>query len=72
MSAKSKVLVSTITASVLFFTGVKVKEGYTAYPVIPVVSKREVVFKKTLTGVKLSQTEYDSYLDFSYQFGTPA
>ncbi|OTG82336.1 glycoside hydrolase family protein [Acinetobacter sp. ANC 4648] len=111
MSAKNKVLVSSITASVLFFAGVKMKEGYTAYPVIPVpgdvptqghgatmkpdgskvkmtdppitratadqwlrhdVSKREVAFKKSLTGVKLSQTEYDSYLDFSYQFGTTA
>ena len=35
------------------------------------VSKREVIFKKALQGVKLSQTEYDIYLDFSYQYGTP-
>lgn len=36
------------------------------------VSKREVAFKNALKGVKLSQAEYDLYLDFSYQFGTPA
>lgn len=33
------------------------------------VSKDEVVFRKSLTGVKLSQAEYDVYLDFSYNFG---
>ncbi|AZM38543.1 lysozyme [Acinetobacter baumannii] len=36
------------------------------------VSKREVAFKKALQGVKLSQAEYDLYLDFSYQYGTAA
>lgn len=36
------------------------------------VSKREVAFKNTLKGVKLSQSEYDLYLDFSYQYGTSA
>ena len=36
------------------------------------VSKREVAFKKVLQGVKLSQAEYDLYLDFSYQYGTAA
>ncbi|MEC8569186.1 MAG: lysozyme, partial [Pseudomonadota bacterium] len=35
------------------------------------VSKREIAFKNTLKGVKLSQAEYDLYLDFSYQYGTP-
>lgn len=35
------------------------------------VSKREVAFKNSLKGVKLSQAEYDLYLDFSYQYGTP-
>ncbi len=35
------------------------------------VSKREVAFKKSLQGVKLSQAEYDLYLDFSYQYGIP-
>ena len=33
------------------------------------VSKDETAFKKSLTGVKLSQTEYDVYLDFTYNFG---
>lgn len=36
------------------------------------VSKREIAFKKSLQGVKLSQAEYDLYLDFSYQYGTSA
>lgn len=36
------------------------------------VSKREIAFKNTLKGVKLSQAEYDLYLDFSYQYGTSA
>ncbi|EPF6484491.1 phage-related lysozyme (muraminidase) [Acinetobacter baumannii] len=35
------------------------------------VAKREVAFKDSLKGVKLSQTEYDLYLDFSYQYGVP-
>lgn len=30
------------------------------------------VFNKTLSGVKLSQDEYDVYADFSYQFGPNA
>ena len=33
------------------------------------VSKDEVVFRKSLQGVKLSQVEYDVYLDFAYNFG---
>ena len=33
------------------------------------VSKDEVVFRKSLEGVKLSQVEYNSYLDFVYNFG---
>ncbi|SSU93735.1 lysozyme [Acinetobacter baumannii] len=36
------------------------------------VSKREVAFKDSLKGVKLSQTEYDLYLDFTYQYGIGA
>ncbi|HFG2494536.1 TPA: lysozyme [Acinetobacter baumannii] len=36
------------------------------------VAKREVAFKDSLKDVKLSQTEYDLYLDFSYQYGVPA
>lgn len=33
------------------------------------VSKDEVAFRKSLAGVKLSQVEYDTFLDFSYNFG---
>jgi len=33
------------------------------------VSKDEIVFRKSLQGVKLSQIEYDTYLDFTYNFG---
>lgn len=33
------------------------------------VSKDEVAFRKSLQGVKLSQAEYNSYLDFVYNFG---
>ncbi|ELW9538661.1 glycoside hydrolase family protein [Acinetobacter baumannii] len=36
------------------------------------VAKREVAFKDSLKGVKLSQTEYDLYLDFTYQYGNGA
>ncbi|WP_151838121.1 MULTISPECIES: lysozyme [unclassified Acinetobacter] len=36
------------------------------------ISKDEAVFRKSLTGVKLSQVEYDLYLDFMYQFGQSA
>ncbi|WP_336930820.1 lysozyme [Acinetobacter tandoii] len=33
------------------------------------VAKDEVAFRKSLQGVKLSQVEYDVYLDFTYNFG---
>lgn len=33
------------------------------------VSKDETAFRKSLAGTKLSQTEYDLYLDFTYNFG---
>ena len=33
------------------------------------VAKDEVVFRKSMPGVKLSQVEYDIYLDFTYNFG---
>lgn len=33
------------------------------------MNKDAVRFNKSLTGVLLSQTEYDVYMDFSYQFG---
>ncbi|EOH1213474.1 lysozyme [Acinetobacter baumannii] len=110
MSNKTKYAVGLLAASAAFFMGVKVDEGYTSIPVIPVkgdrptqghgstfkldgspvkmtdppitratadkwlrndVAKREVAFKDSLKGVKLSQTEYDLYLDFSYQYGVP-
>ncbi|EXT35546.1 phage lysozyme family protein [Acinetobacter sp. 25977_6] len=110
MSNKTKYAVGLLAASAAFFMGVKVDEGYTSKPVIPVkgdrptqghgstfkldgspvkitdppitratadkwlrndVAKREVAFKDSLKGVKLSQTEYDIYLDFSYQYGVP-
>ena len=111
MSNKTKYSVIFLTASAAFFTHVKLQEGYTARPIIPVpgdrptqghgatfkpngvpvklsdpaisretadkwlrndVFKREVAFKNSLKGVKLSQAEYDIYLDFSYQYGTTA
>ena len=33
------------------------------------VSKDEIAFRNSLYGVKLSQVEYDTYLDFTYNFG---
>lgn len=36
------------------------------------ISKDEVFFRKSLVGVKLTQVEYDLYLDFMYQFGQSA
>lgn len=36
------------------------------------ISKDEGYFRKSLPGVKLSQVEYDLYLDFMYQFGQSA
>lgn len=111
MQNKTKISVLLLAASAAFFTAVKVDEGYTANPVIPVpgdrptqghgatfkpdgtavkmsdppitratadkwlrhdVAKREIPFKNSLKGVKLSQAEYDVYLDFSYQYGTTA
>ena len=36
------------------------------------ISKDAKIFNKTLLGVPLSQTEYDLYMDFTYQFGTAA
>ncbi|MDO5686746.1 MAG: lysozyme [Neisseria sp.] len=36
------------------------------------VSKDEAAFRQSLQGVALSQTEYDLYLDFVYQFGQGA
>lgn len=36
------------------------------------MTKDAARFNKSLQGVKLSQTEYDLYMDFTYQFGTGA
>jgi lysozyme len=36
------------------------------------IDKDAKVFNKTLLGIPLSQTEYDLYMDFTYQFGTGA
>ena len=36
------------------------------------MAKDARIFNKTLLGVPLSQTEYDLYMDFTYQFGTGA
>lgn len=33
------------------------------------VAKDEVAFRKSMPGVRLSQVEYDVYLDFTYNFG---
>ena len=33
------------------------------------VAKDEVAFRKSLAGVKLSQVEYDTFLDFTYNYG---
>ncbi|NNP68977.1 glycoside hydrolase family protein [Acinetobacter sp. Ac_5812] len=111
MQNKTKIAAVLLAASAAFFSTVKLDEGFTAKPIIPVkgdrptqghgatfkpdgtavkmsdtaitratadkwlrhdVSKREIPFKNALKGVKLSQTEYDVYLDFSYQYGTTA
>lgn len=36
------------------------------------ISKDEAAFRNSLEGVRLSQVEYDLYLDFMYQFGQGA
>lgn len=36
------------------------------------IEKSSPEFNKSLSGVKLSQTEYDLYMDFTYQFGINA
>lgn len=58
--------------------GQPVKMGDTTTPVKAVqdayahLSKDEKLFKQTLPGVSLSQDEYDTYLDFTYQYGLGA
>jgi lysozyme len=36
------------------------------------ITKEEISFRKSLPGVKLSQDEYDIYMDWVYQYGTGA
>lgn len=36
------------------------------------INKDAKIFNKSLLGIPLSQTEYDLYMDFTYQFGTGA
>ena len=36
------------------------------------MNKDAKIFNKSLLGIPLSQTEYDLYMDFTYQFGTGA
>lgn len=58
--------------------GSKVKMGDTTTPVAALkklqahVSKEEAIFKASLPGVKLTQAEYDLYMDWVYQYGTGA
>lgn len=111
MTNKTKIAVVLIAASAAFFVPLKMKEGYTSSPVIPVagdvptqghgttvkpngqnvkmtdppisrdtadkwlryhVSKDEAFLKKSLPNVKLTQAEYEVYLDFIYQYGQSA
>lgn len=36
------------------------------------ISREEAVFRASLPGVKMHQAEYDLYMDWVYQYGTPA
>ena len=56
--------------------GSPVKLGDTTTPVRALIkakahiSKEEVIFRKSLEGAKLSQEEFDLYMDWVYQYGT--
>lgn len=58
--------------------GSRVKMGDAVTPVQALqklqahVSKEEAIFKASLPGVKLTQAEYDLYMDWVYQYGTGA
>lgn len=58
--------------------GSRVQMGDTTTPVGALkklqthVSKEEAVFRASLTGVELTQAEYDLYMDWVYQYGTGA
>jgi GH24 family phage-related lysozyme (muramidase) len=36
------------------------------------ITKEEVIFRNSMPGVQLSQVEYDTYMDWVYQYGTGA
>lgn len=108
MQNKTKFSVAILFSSIALIGGLKVKEGYTSYPVIPTkgdvptyghgttvrpdgtkvkmtdkpinretadyylrhhVSQVEKQFRTSIPGVKLSQSEFDLYVDFLYQYG---
>ncbi|MPW44727.1 lysozyme [Acinetobacter guerrae] len=107
MSSKTKLIVTSLAASAVFFVSLIHYEGYSPTPykdtggvatigigstqyengtkvkmtdkpidqkrAIEIskahISKDEITFRKSLQGVKLSQAEYDLYLDFMYNFG---
>jgi GH24 family phage-related lysozyme (muramidase) len=64
--------------STLHETGAPVRLGDTTTPVRALIKaqahigKEEAVFRDSLPGVALHQGEYDLYMDFVYQYGTPA
>lgn len=77
---KDSVGVPTIgTGTTIYPNGQKVKltdpkitkKQATEYLKIHIV-KNAKIFNKTLLGIPLTQTEYDLYMDFTYQFGTGA
>lgn len=58
--------------------GRRVQMGDTTTPVAALqklhahVSKEEALFRASLPGVQMTQGEYDLYMDWVYQYGTPA
>ena len=58
--------------------GQPVKMGDTIKPVRAIqlagahIAKEEVIFRASLPGVALHQAEYDTFMDWTYQFGTGA
>lgn len=64
--------------STIHADGSPVKMGDTVSPVKALATvqahivKEEQVFKESLPGVELNQVEYDTYMDFVYQYGSVA
>lgn len=62
--------------STLHTDGKPVKLGDTTSPVQALataqahISREEEIFRKSLSGAQLNQTEFDIYMDFVYQYGT--